>query len=532
MNILILDDDMIAVKAITSVIDKEKHNISNILPAYSVMQAKKLFLEYDVEIAICDIEIPGESGFDFIEWLRENNLRTMIIMLTSHADFSYARHAIKIGAISYLLKPIIPNELDEAIAQSIDMINSRKNTKNQENDAYRWNIEKRFRAEVLFNEIISGIVAPDIDNIMRFAKARDIDINADRPFAVVLVSIKRPSASVAEWTRSDFEFAFKNITYEILNVYFYSITISRYDNGFVILIDVKDKTHGDVIEACGRLISAYNAYLNFKACCYVSEICRLDEIYSEYKNLKKHEYRNVAYDNLVLDTNKTIEKGKHSEFDLNYFESLFLNSSEKNTLNYMKKYLSSLKDSNALDVDVLEKLRQDLTQSIFSILKDHGIQAHLQFKGSDFAQRLEKSTYTVESFIEWFEYTINRALNCINLASDTTSIIDKTRQFILNNIDKPIGRNDIAAHVCLSPDYFSRLFKKETGVSFVQYLNDIRIKKAKEYLANTDIPISNIAQMVGSVNFSYFSTIFKKATGMSPLDYRKQFQKGKEKNDD
>ena len=85
---------------------------------------------------------------------------------------------------------------------------------------------------------------------------------------------------------------------------------------------------------------------------------------------------------------------------------------------------------------------------------------------------------------------------------------------------KPLEQ--VAAHVNLNPEYFSRAFKAEVGQTFVNYLTDIRLRHSVRLLENTALRVQDIAQQVGYYNASYFSTTFKKKYGMSPYEYRRK----------
>ena len=79
---------------------------------------------------------------------------------------------------------------------------------------------------------------------------------------------------------------------------------------------------------------------------------------------------------------------------------------------------------------------------------------------------------------------------------------------------------DVADHVGLSSEYLSRLFREETGVKFVVYLNNLRLKHALRLLETTNLKVYEIAEKVGYSNLSYFSTVFKKNFGQNPFDYK------------
>jgi AraC-like DNA-binding protein len=101
-------------------------------------------------------------------------------------------------------------------------------------------------------------------------------------------------------------------------------------------------------------------------------------------------------------------------------------------------------------------------------------------------------------------------------------LIQISSKFINNNFERDISLTDIAKYVFLSPSYFTRAFKEEIGVSPINYLLTVRVKRAKELLSETSMKISDIALSVGFSNQQRFNEIFKKYAKVTPLNYRKQ----------
>lgn len=98
--------------------------------------------------------------------------------------------------------------------------------------------------------------------------------------------------------------------------------------------------------------------------------------------------------------------------------------------------------------------------------------------------------------------------------------IECVKEFISKNLDKDLSRGNLAKEVYLSEDYLSRTFKVETGKSLTVYIAEQRMEKAKEYLENSNLTVSQIALEVGYHNFSYFSKTFRDITGFTPNEYR------------
>lgn len=125
---------------------------------------------------------------------------------------------------------------------------------------------------------------------------------------------------------------------------------------------------------------------------------------------------------------------------------------------------------------------------------------------------------------------INKDLPKVNIKAGNTLLkennndysrsIKNALEYIEKNYKKHISLGDISRHVYLSQEYFSRLFKEEVGVNFVNYLTMYRIEKAEYLLKNTDMKITQVADEVGYSNASYFSKSYKKYKGISPDDDR------------
>jgi two-component system response regulator YesN len=104
------------------------------------------------------------------------------------------------------------------------------------------------------------------------------------------------------------------------------------------------------------------------------------------------------------------------------------------------------------------------------------------------------------------------------------SVVDKAKAYIRRNLAEDLSRENIASHVYLNPDYLTRIFKKETGLSISDYLLQQRLDIAAELLESTDSSVSAIGAKIGYANFSHFSRMFKKHKNMNPLEYRNSRQ--------
>ncbi|PEE73423.1 hypothetical protein COM81_28730 [Priestia megaterium] len=96
-------------------------------------------------------------------------------------------------------------------------------------------------------------------------------------------------------------------------------------------------------------------------------------------------------------------------------------------------------------------------------------------------------------------------------------------RYINNHYMDLLTLHSLSKQFHISPYYLSRIYKKGTGFSFVEYLNQVRINEAQKLLKTTSLSVTSIAEKVGYENPTHFGRVFKKVTGISPLKYRKTF---------
>ena len=103
MNLLIVDDEVVTTEVLKEQIDRKKIPIRQIFVAYNAAMARECLEHQKIDIVLCDIEMPKESGLELLEWIRKRNKEIEFLFLTSHEKFEYAFGAVKNGAANYLI---------------------------------------------------------------------------------------------------------------------------------------------------------------------------------------------------------------------------------------------------------------------------------------------------------------------------------------------------------------------------------------------------------------------------------------------
>lgn len=537
INILIVDDDTPAVAGISSAIDTEKLGVENIFSAYSVAQAQKILETETIHVVICDIEMPGENGLDLMEWIKSRGILPVTILLTSHADFHYAQRAIALGGLEYLLKPVVPSELETALNKAILEVEERRMAAMQGKDSLLWHNNRIVVVEQYIMDVLSENIPPDETTIIAEAKKRSIEISANRQHLIILITSKWPAP--IEAMKSNLLLS-NIVKKEVLEIFQPAYTVLLFfkikheQDRFLLLLQINSSSSDNPLleSLCNSLIQAFQRETQRDLCCYLSHPCSVAGLSREYRQLLLSDDNNVIYDKGVF-----YAWSNHNiicpPFSFDSVEALLQQKKVQKVQQMVDEYLDALAMSGNLDKSTLEHFREDFIQTVYIALKNNGIQAHLLFDDEESRILYQNSIVTVSHFKLWMEHLLQKSIAFMGMMDEGHSIVAKAVKYIEKNLEKPLSRNQVASYVCISPDHISRLFKKEMGVSFLQFLNDLKIRKAKEYLIKSDIPISDISQMLGIENFSYFSTIFKKATKMTPLDYRKKYQRyeGDKKNE-
>lgn len=120
MNVLVVDDQHEVVQAVVNGVHWENLPVEKVFPAYSVKEAKSLMEIHKIDLLLCDIEMPPASGFELVRWAQMHWPHIITIFLSSHADFEYARKAVKLGSFDYVLQPAPYEEIERSILRAIE----------------------------------------------------------------------------------------------------------------------------------------------------------------------------------------------------------------------------------------------------------------------------------------------------------------------------------------------------------------------------------------------------------------------------
>ncbi|KWX70498.1 helix-turn-helix domain-containing protein [Paenibacillus jilunlii] len=524
MRCLLIDDDIPTVHALLGIVNWEEFGVTEVLTAYNIEEAKQIFNGGKPDLIICDIEMPRGSGMDMIQWAREHQYEGGFIFLTCHASFTFASQAILYNADSYLVKPLDKQELEAAVQKSIETLKKKALMGEYSKLGKAWLKNKDLVERGFWNDVLTAAISPRVHLIQSEAQKRELDVSVDTEYVLLLVSVPR-SQIEREWDDSIFHYALTNLISEILTGQISAGRIIAYqaDNVFynAILVengmDIRELQH-----SAEHIILMCRQYLKCTATCYFSEKAAVSGLSQIKTELEQLDESNIIFRGKVHHQNEPFHYDTTERFtlDMELFTMLFIQKEKVQIVNRLKKELETLAALNKLNSATLHSIREDFLQVVYSLLSRHQIGAHRLFAGEAAQQLAHNADSSVFDFMKWAQAVTDKTVDSIKEVLQSEGVVERAKRFIHENFRQDLSREDVAASVYLTGDYLAKVFKNETGQTVKEYLNDCRIKEAKQRLIESTASIGDIAMDTGFDTISYFSTVFKKLTGETPIAYR------------
>lgn len=517
-QMLIVDDELPALSAIKCAIDWERLGVDTIYTATNIRMAKNILTSTQIQLVLCDIEMPRGNGLMLLEWMRKASPFTVSVILTSHADFDYAKTAIHLGSLDYLLKPAKPAELESILKKSFDLINERQK-------GQRWDMYKMAFDEIFWKELVAeGQITGGHDTILTEAGLRGIDLRDGQSYLLCLVNVQAWHEMLSGPEKKKVLFAMKNSIRE----YFTGIVFSSAETDFAAVIPYDQGLESRLEENARAFISTCNQYYCMDVCCYLGAPSSLEELHAIYGSLLKLKRSGISVNNEMIcidalsqdDKKPNLQQNDWQHFDMKELSILIESGQADVCMRELQRHFQVLSAKKKLQPFTLRYFRDDYRQMLFDILRRHNIRAHL-LADNENEDLLEKaSTQSVRDLLNWVENKNAKVIDLIGSAFEEPSISKTVTDYIDSHIDEGLTCESVAEHVHFNPDYLTRLFKKNEGMTLSQYIYTQKMELAKKLLLKTDLPVSAIAAKLSYTNLAQFSRTFKAFTKQTPLAFR------------
>lgn len=530
MNLLMVDDEEYVVEGIKKNVDWEKCGVDEIYAAASMKQAQSIMEMVPIDIIISDIVMPKQNGFDFIQWVRENRYMVQVIFLTSYAEFDYARRAISMNSVDYLLKPIDYGRLADAVCSAVRKAAQERKNEDERRESRLWRQNQSLLRRDFWLELLRGNISGNAFEEER--TKRRLPYEADTEFLLLYLTFHDMAGSQGAWDEKTLYFIVENVLSEMLEAVGFrveavvprakgsSVTVCRKAEGDAGTVErLKEK---GVFE---QFIQWMGDKLQMDIWCGVGSTGRTENLLNSYILLQDMRDNSLSVWNRVL-YQSDFERPEMSlqNPNLGVWKALLEQEKEEELISSIEGYLEGLEEKELVTREVLRVFQMDILQMVYSWLERREIKAHLLFSGKESENDYQNALKGMRSAEEFACNLISRAIQYEKYIHKTDSVVEQIRQYIDVHYKEEIRRDSLGEIVYLNTDYMSRIFKKEMGVSISSYILQKRVAEAKKLLAQSNLPINTVSIYVGYSNFSYFTKMFKENTGYSPLDYRRKFK--------
>lgn len=535
IKVFLVEDEMVIRRGIKNSIDWEKEGYIFCGEASDGELAYPMIIKEKPDILITDIRMPFMDGLELCKLVKKELPNIKILILSGYDEFDYAKEAIRLGVTEYLLKPISSGKLLEAlngVSESIRREKEDKDLVRKYMEEMRENTEHE--KQKFFEQMIAGNLS--MADALETGKKYEMNLSAGMYnlllFRFTLGKENRKSGELL----GEAEYAIEKLTERLEYVFEFQRGVEGW--AFLLMADNEEQMSERVKELSKDLEEIMK---NYSTIAYfggigqpVARLRELEESFREAERALAARFtmelnRIISVEDIRMaqnvDTLDDIEITSFGEIEKTrtMLEKFLNNGAEDEIDEFVDVYINELPEENLKSVLMRQYIIMDAYIVMMSFCeKIEGIEGEMQAQ----SEELKNSMKTIQTLEEIKNY-IRMLLKKIIGVRDTISgrrysdIIEIAKDQIRKTyMSDEISLNTIAAEVGMSSSYFSSIFSKEMEKTFVEYLTEIRMDRAKELLMCSSMKTSEIGYEVGYKDPHYFSYIFKKTQNCTPKEFR------------
>ena len=535
IKVFLVEDEMVIRRGIKNSIDWEKEGYIFCGEASDGELAYPMIIKEKPDILITDIRMPFMDGLELCKLVKKELPNIKILILSGYDEFDYAKEAIRLGVTEYLLKPISSGKLLEAlngVSESIRREKEDKDLVRKYMEEMRENTEHE--KQKFFEQMIAGNLS--MADALETGKKYEMNLSAGMYnlllFRFTLGEENRKSGELL----GEAEYAIEKLTERLEYVFEFQRGVEGW--AFLLMADNEEQMSErvkDLSKDLEEIMKNYSTIAYFGGIGQpVARLRELEESFREAERALAARFtmelnRIISVEDIRMaqnvDTLDDIEITSFGEIEKTrtMLEKFLNNGAEDEIDEFVDVYINELPEENLKSVLMRQYIIMDAYIVMMSFCeKIEGIEGEMQAQ----SEELKNSMKTIQTLEEIKNY-IRMLLKKIIGVRDTISgrrysdIIEIAKDQIRKTyMSDEISLNTIAAEVGMSPSYFSSIFSKEMGKTFVEYLTEIRMDRAKELLMCSSMKTSEIGYEVGYKDPHYFSYIFKKTQNCTPKEFR------------
>ncbi|WP_066191461.1 MULTISPECIES: response regulator transcription factor [Gracilibacillus] len=499
-RIVIADDEPLITHGLANTIPWDELDVEIVGTAENGQKALEMLHHTKVDILITDVYMPVMDGIDLSKEVVQTFPETQIIMISGYDEFEYAREAIRMGVQDYLLKPV---NIDELLAL----------VKKIKHDIADYQLEQENKTQSIIRQYLS-------EQIFQVPSSQIEEQLAGLLSEFCMIGVEKKDymmiASDGKQTKHPLEL---QVTETVLNRYHITsfFWLETHENQFILFLYSQHPLYSQTELALlmDDLIESFEQNILIVASPISKDIQQIHALYQVIDGLLNR-YRGTETTRINGSQEHESISICHAEVNHSIVE-MVLQQKWQGLDKEVKQQLVEWRKQGATIMEIVSGLKE-MEQAI--IQKG---QASI-FEQADlfFSQPVDTRIYNNDQVLELlFMEDLKQLIACLTTTNEHHWIIRQVQEYMHSNYQKDIKAAKVAENHYITPNYFSMLFRQETGCSYSEYLNQIRINKAKELLADTSNKVFEIAEYVGYREYKYFVQVFKNQEGVTPTQFRK-----------
>ena len=525
-TVLLVDDEEEVFQVIMKKLDWESMGFSIAGYARNGVEALEMAEELQPDVVMTDIKMPYMDGLTLCKKLKELYQKVKVIIFSGFDEFEYAKEAIKIEAEEYILKPINSNELREVFERIKVNLDKELDEKRNIDKLREYYMES---LPVLQENFYTSLIEGRIPESQIEKYVQNYQINLTGPYYVV--TVLHISTTNPENVPIDpflLTVSVKKLAEEQLTEKWNCRTVTYLGDILVIaqLSDVDSVTH--FTDDMDRFCKMAKRVCKAKITAGIGHVCSgPEELQMSYLGAKNAVSYRVLYGNTRAINIAEIDPQENADLP---WEEPFIQKiikkvkvgEEQPLLDAIAEFTEKLAGSK-MSLQRYRILIMELITELSRFGANNQINLEDVFGGNGDVYTRAMQLESTDALREWLcENCLKLQKQVQNERQDTTkSFVSKAIDYVKEHYaDTDLGIETICGYLNVSAAYFSTVFKKETGKTFINYLTDYRMEEAVELLLTQNEKTYVIAEKVGYTDPNYFSYVFKKQFGMSPSKYK------------
>ena len=530
-RMILVDDEEEVRKGIIRKIDWEALGFQVVGDAENGQDALEKIEQLEPDVVMTDIRMPYMDGLTLTSWIRQKYPSVKVLIFSGFDDFEYAQQAIKLNVTEYILKPVNVEELTRIlnkVRENLDQEIEQRRDVDLLRESYLSSLP--ILRELFLNDMVRGNMPAE--NIRQKLEEYKIDILGAEKWLTAVINVENEATEETGLTlhqeKELIPISVKSLLEDNLKDYC-RFTAFNSAVGITLIAAVDgEKKQTSLIDLPGDICKEIKRILQVTVTIGIGYFSReLEQLPAAYQSaVDALGYREIVGTGKTIYINdmEPVSRGKlqletRDEADL--IAVVKFGTREK--IEAAARSFAARMEGARVHMRQLQVYQMSIMNCLIRLMQQQDLELRAMFGTDEMYGKVIYGNMKPEEFASVITEVGCRMNEAMNRERDKTAkkVILEAKQYILDHYQDPELSVDVMCRqLHMSPAYFSTVFKRETGQTYIAYLTEVRLDKAVELLNTTDDKTYVIAQKVGYQEQNYFSYVFKKRFGISPTKFR------------